>query len=76
MSYTRTALTLAAAGGSLIHFFDSLVTKIGGVLLIAMAVVVLSWGLQRFIHYQRRLKNLQLTNWHEKIQWVKSGEDI
>ncbi len=57
MSYIRTSLALAAAGGSLIHFLDSLVANIGGGLLLALAAGVLGWGLQRFIWYKRRLKN-------------------
>ena len=76
MSFIRTAVALAAAGGSLIHFFDSLITTIGGVLIILLATVTFGWGLQRFAHFQRHLKSLRLANWHEQIQWVKPGEGI
>ncbi len=76
MSFIRTAVALAAAGGSLIHFFDSLITTAGGVSLIILAAVTLGWGLQRFAHFQRHLKSLQLTNWYKDIQWVKPGEGI
>ncbi|MDP2729812.1 MAG: DUF202 domain-containing protein [Dehalococcoidales bacterium] len=57
MAYIRTSLALAAGGGSLIHFLDSVLTNIGGGLLLALAAVILAWGLQRFIWYKRRLKN-------------------
>lgn len=60
LSYIRTSLALAAAGGSLIHFLTSLVADVGGGLLLALAVGILGWGLQRFIWYQRRLKNFWL----------------
>ncbi len=76
MSYIRTSVALAAGGGSLIHFFNSLVTTIGGVVLIILAVVTIGWGLQRFAYYRRHLKGLQLTNWYKEIQWVKPGEGI
>ena len=76
MSFIRTAVALAAAGGSLIHFFNSLVTTIGGVLLIILAAVALGWGLKRYFHYRRHMALLQLTDWHEQIQWVKPGEGI
>lgn len=76
MAYIRTSLALAAGGASLIHFFDPLVIKAGGVLLIALAILVLGWGIQRFIYYQRSLKSLQMTDWHEHIQWIRPGEGI
>ena len=76
MSFIRTAVALAAAGASLLHFFDSLVTAIGGVLLIILAVAALAWGLKRYFHYRRHMALLQLTDWHEQIQWVKPGEGI
>ena len=60
MAYIRTSLALAAAGASLIHFLTSLVADIGGGLLLALGAGILGVGLQRFIYYQRRLKNLQL----------------
>lgn len=68
MAYIRTTIALAATGGTLIHFFDSVAIRIGGALLIALSAIVLGWRLQRFIYYQRHLKNLQLTDWHEHIQ--------
>ena len=76
MSFIRTAVALAAAGGSLIHFFNSLITSIGGVLLILLAAVTLGWGLQRFAHFQRHLKSLRLADWYKQVQWVKPGEGI
>ncbi len=76
MSYIRTAIALAAAGGSLIHFLDSLVATIGGIILITLAAVTIGWGSQRFFHYRNHLKYLQLTHWHEQVQWVKPGEGI
>ena len=60
MAYIRTSVALAAAGGSLIHFLESLAADIGGGLLLALAAGILGVGLQRFIWYQRRLKNLLL----------------
>ena len=60
MAYIRTSVALAAAGGSLIHFLESLAANIGGGLLLALAAGILGVGLQRFIWYKRRLKNLQL----------------
>lgn len=60
LSYIRTSVALAAAGGALIHFLDSLATNVGGGLLLALAAGILGVGLQRFIWYQRRLKNLLL----------------
>ncbi len=58
LSYIRTSLALAAAGGSLIHFLTSLIADIGGGLLLALAAGILGLGLQRFIWYKRRLRNL------------------
>ncbi len=60
MSYIRTSVALAAAGGSLIHFLDLLAADIGGGLLLAIAAGILGVGLQRFIWYRRRLKNFRL----------------
>ena len=60
MSYLRTSVALAAAGGSLIHFFDSLITTVGGVLLLILAAAVFVFGLQRFFHYRRRMKDICL----------------
>ncbi len=60
LSYIRTSVALAAAGGSLIHFLDSLAADIGGGLLLALAAGILGLGLQRFIWYKRRLKNVSL----------------
>jgi len=76
MSFIRTAVALAAAGGSLIHFLDSVAATIGGILLIILAAATIGWGLQRFFFYKRHLEKLQLTKWHEQIQWVKPGEGI
>ncbi|MBI3041072.1 MAG: DUF202 domain-containing protein [Chloroflexi bacterium] len=59
LSYIRTTVALAAAGGALIHFLDSLVTYIGGGLLLALAAAILGIGLQRFTWYKGHLKNLQ-----------------
>ena len=60
MAYIRTSIAQAAAGGSLIHFLTSLAANIGGGLLLVLAAGILGVGLQRFIWYQRRLKNLLL----------------
>ncbi len=60
MSYIRTSVALAAAGGSLIHFLESLAADIGGGLLLSLAAGILGVGLQRFIWYKRRLKNFWL----------------
>ncbi len=60
LSYIRTSVALAAAGGSLIHFLGSLVANIGGGLLLALAAGILGLGLQRFIWYKRCLKNFLL----------------
>ncbi|MDO8687300.1 MAG: DUF202 domain-containing protein [Dehalococcoidales bacterium] len=76
MSFIRTAIALAAAGGSLIHFFNSTATTAGGIALIILAVATLAWGFQRFLYYRRHLELLQLTDWHERIQWLKPGEGI
>ncbi|MBI2287499.1 MAG: DUF202 domain-containing protein [Chloroflexi bacterium] len=58
LSYIRTSVALAAAGGSLIHFLTSLVADIGGGLLLALAAGILGVGFQRFLWYKRRLKNI------------------
>ncbi len=76
MSFIRTSIALAAAGGSLIHFFNSPSTTIGGIILIMLAAATLVWGLKRYFHYRHHLELLQLTDWHEQIQWVKPGEGI
>ncbi len=76
MSFIRTSVALAAAGGSLIHFFNSTETTIGGIVLIVLAAAALVWGLKRYFHYRRHMELLQLTDWHEQIQWVKPGEGI
>lgn len=76
MAYIRTALALAAGGGTLIHFFDSALIRIGGGLLIVLAAGILGWGIQRFIYYKRSLKSLQMADWHEQFQWIKPGEGI
>ncbi len=76
MAFIRTSIALAAAGGSLIHFLDLPLATIGGILLLALAAVTLGWGLRRFFFYKRHLENLQLTNWHEHIQWIRPGEGI
>lgn len=60
LSYIRTSVALAAAGGALIHFLGSLAADVGGGLLLALAAGILGWGLQRFIWYKRRLKNFWL----------------
>ncbi|MEK7352904.1 MAG: DUF202 domain-containing protein [Chloroflexota bacterium] len=76
MAYIRTALALAAGGGTLIHFFDSALIRIGGALLIVLAAGILVWGIRRYIYYQRSLKSLQMTDWHEQFEWIKPGEGI
>ncbi|MBI4286567.1 MAG: DUF202 domain-containing protein [Chloroflexi bacterium] len=58
LSYIRTSVALAAGGVSLIHFLGSLAADIGGGVLLALAAGVLIVGLQRFVWYRRRLKNL------------------
>jgi putative membrane protein len=60
LAYVRTALAIAAAGGSLIHFLDSLVWDVLGMLLLAMAVFTLAWGVYQFRYYNRRLKHVLL----------------
>jgi putative membrane protein len=60
LAYVRTALAIAAAGGSLIHFLDSLVWDVLGVLLLVVAVFTLAWGIYQFRHYTRRLKSVLL----------------
>jgi putative membrane protein len=60
LTYVRTALVLAAAGGSLIHFLDSLVWEALGALLLVVAMFTLAWGIYQFRHYNRRLKNVLL----------------
>lgn len=76
MAFIRTAIALAAAGGSLIQFFDSVATTAGGVIFLILAVATLGWGLQRYFHYRRHLAMLGMTDWHEQVQWVKPGEGI
>jgi putative membrane protein len=60
LSYVRTALAIAAAGGSIIHFLDSLAWNVFGVLLLITAVITLGWGIYQFQRYNRRLKNVLL----------------
>ena len=60
LAYVRTSVALAAAGGSLIHFLDSLAADIVGGLFLAPAAGILIIGLQRFIWYKRRLQNFLL----------------
>jgi putative membrane protein len=60
LAYVRTALAIAAAGGSLIHFLNSLAWDVLGVLLLVVAVFTLAWGVSQFRHYNRRLKNVLL----------------
>lgn len=60
LAYVRTALAIAAAGGSLIHFLDSLVWDMLGVLLLVVAVFTLAWSIYQFRHYNRRLKSVLL----------------
>ena len=76
MSFVRTAIALVAAGASLLHFFDSLETRILGFLCFALAAAAMVWGLKRYLHYRRHMALLHLTDWHEQIQWVKPGEGI
>jgi putative membrane protein len=60
LAYVRTALAIAAAGGSLIHFLESMVWDLLGVLLLLVAMFTLAWGIYQFRHYNRRLKNVLL----------------
>ena len=76
MSFIRTAVALAAAGASLIHFFDSVATTFGGIILILLAAATLFWGSQRYLHYRRHLALLGMSDWHKQIEWVKPGEGI
>lgn len=76
MAYIRTALALAAGGGTLIHFFETPLIKIGGILLIVLAVVILIWGIRRFLHYKRSLEALQVDDWHEQPRRPKTGENL
>ncbi len=45
LAYVRTALAIAAAGGSLIHFLESMVWDLLGVLLLLVAMFTLAWGI-------------------------------
>ena len=76
MAFIRTAIALAAAGGSLIQFFDSVATTVGGAIFLIFAAATLVWGLQRYLHYRRHLALLGMTDWHEQVQWIKPGEGI
>ena len=76
MAYIRTALALAAGGGTLIHFFETPLIRIGGILLIVLAAGILVWGIRRFLYYKRNLEALQMNDWHEQPRRPKPGENI
>jgi putative membrane protein len=76
MAFIRTAIALAAAGGSLIHFFETAAIKIGGAILIVLAVATMVWGVQRYLHYRRHLALLGMSDWHQQNQQVKPGEGV
>jgi putative membrane protein len=78
MAFIRTAIAVAAAGASLMHFFDSGVTMVGGIILLVLAIATLVWGLQRFLHYRRHLAMLGMTDsdWHRQVESKKPGEEI
>jgi putative membrane protein len=58
LAYVRTALAFAIAGGSLIHFLDSLASNVGGGALLTFAVITFGYGLHRFLWYRRRIKKV------------------
>lgn len=58
LSYIRTALGFALAGGSVIHFLDSLAADFVGGTLLALAVAISVFGLQRFRWYKRRIEKV------------------
>lgn len=58
LAYIRTAIAFAAAGAALLHFFDSTVIEVAGMLLIPVAVVTLLLGLQRYVRMKRRLSKI------------------
>ena len=60
LSYVRTALAFAAGGVTLIHFFDALAAKATGYVLLPLAAATLVIGVQRYLHYRRRLRAVQL----------------
>lgn len=58
LSYVRTALTLAAVGGSLIKFFDALSWKVFGWLFVVLGLACLGIGITRYNQMRRRLERL------------------
>ena len=58
LSYIRTALAFAAAGGALIHFFDSVVVEVVSWVLIFLAIGIVAVGARRYVRMRRRLARL------------------
>ena len=59
LAYVRTAIALLAAGGTLLKFFwDSILIRILGVLLIAVGAAIVALGTWRFCAVSRRLRQL------------------
>ena len=60
LAYMRTAIALLAAGGSLLKFFwNSLLIRILGVLLLVVGTAVTALGIWRFRTISRRLREVK-----------------
>lgn len=56
LSYFRTALALAAGSVTLLHFFDTDAARITGWALLPVALVLLAFGLGRYVRVRRRIQ--------------------
>ena len=56
LAYLRTAVGFAVAGGTVIHFLDSLVYDVIGWILVGLSLVVVAIGFVRFSQVRRELR--------------------
>ena len=62
LAYQRTALTLAAAGFSLIKFFGHPVTEIIGWIFLPASVITIVLGAFRYIKMRNLIRNLEIVS--------------
>jgi putative membrane protein len=58
LAYVCTALTLAATGAALIHFFGSAVVEVVGWVLVVLAIGILAMGGQSYLRMRERLAKI------------------
>lgn len=56
LSYLRTTLALVAGAVTLLHFFDTDAARISGWLLLPVALVLLAFGVARYVRVRRRVE--------------------